>query len=160
MNKLKGPKFRYLLVPASGGPAGDSGPQEIPILDPFAAQPVKGFRQNFEYSDFHEKSFDFFEQSTGQRCAGQQNISANQLTASGIQAEGLPGPTFLVYTMFGVIPQLACKPSIQKGVWTPEGWSLGPSGHQMITNCAHHSSLFQQFQVLLMKIQMGLLTFE
>lgn len=88
------------------------------MQDPFAAQPVKGFRQNFEYPDFHDKSLDFFEQSTGQRCAGQQNISANQLTASGIQAEGLPGPSFLVYTTLGVIQQLACKPSIQKGVWT------------------------------------------
>ena len=32
------------------------------------------------------------------------------------------------------------------------------SGHQMITNCAHHGSLFQQMHVLLMKTEVGLLT--
>lgn len=93
-------------------------------------QPTKCCRQNLKYPDFHEKSSDFFESGMGQRCARQQNISANQLAASGLQAEDPPGPSFLFYMMFGVIQQLACKPSIQKGIWTTGKMvtgSVGPS---------------------------------
>lgn len=125
MNNIKGHKFKYLL-----GPARDSTPQGIPIQKPSITQPTKCCRQNLKYPDFHEKSSDFFESGMGQRCARQQNISANQLAASGLQAEDPPGPSFLFYMMFGVIQQLACKPSIQKGIWTTGKMvtgSLGPS---------------------------------
>lgn len=80
------------------------------------------------------------------------------LEASGLYA--LQGPPSLFCMTFRAIQQLACKPSIQRVYGSLERWSLSPSGHQMITNCAHHSSLFQQAQVLVLKITMGLLTFE
>lgn len=78
MNNIKGPKFKYLL-----GPARDSTPQGIPIQKPSITQPTKCGRQNLKYPDCHEKSSDFFESGMGQRCARQQNISANQLAVTG-----------------------------------------------------------------------------